>query len=76
MNEIIVDRLLTILGVEHLEYQLIHADIEMEGKIYDTWLCASKDFKKKGETKSALDNYYQINKKSDESRCECCANNR
>lgn len=27
VNELIVDRLLTILGVEHLHYQLIHADI-------------------------------------------------
>lgn len=75
VNEIIVDRLLTILGVEHLEYQLIHADVEIEGKIYDTWICASKDFKNKGESKSALDNYYQINRVSDESRYEFCANN-
>lgn len=75
VNEIIVDRLLTILGVEHLEYQLIHADIEVEGKIIDTWLCASKDFKQKGETKAALDNYYQINKKIDETRYEFCMNN-
>lgn len=74
INEIVVDRLLTILGVEHLEYQLIHADVEMDGKTYETWLCASKDFKQKGETKSALDNYYQINKKSDESRYEFCLN--
>ena len=29
VNEIIVDRLLTLLGVEHLEYKLIHADIEI-----------------------------------------------
>lgn len=74
VNEIIVDRLLTILGVEHLEYQLIHADIEIDGKIYDTWLCASKDFKNKGESKSALDNYYQINRNSNESRYEFCVN--
>lgn len=74
VNEIIVDRLLTILGVEHLEYQLIHADIEIEGKIYDTWLCASKDFKQRGETKSALDNYYQINKTENESHYEFCVN--
>lgn len=74
INEIIVDRLLTILGVEHLEYQLIHADIEIDGKIYDTWICASRDFKQKGETKAALDNYYQINKKADESRYEFCLN--
>ena len=75
VNEIIVDRLLTILGVEHLEYQLIHADIEMDGKVYDTWLCASNDFKRRGETKSALDNYYQINRKENESRYEFCVNN-
>lgn len=75
VNEIIVDRLLTILGVEHLEYQLIHADIAMDGKVFDTWLCASKDFKRRGETKSALDNYYQINKKEGESRYEFCVNN-
>lgn len=74
VNEIIVDRLLTILGVEHVEYQLIHADIEIDGKVYETWLCASKDFKQKGETKSALDNYYQINRQTDESRYDFCAN--
>lgn len=74
-NEIIVDRLLTILGVEHLEYQLIHADIEVEGKVYDTWLCASKDFKQVGESKAALDNYYQVNKETNESRYDFCVNN-
>ena len=75
VNEIIVDRLLTLLGVEHLGYQLIHADIEVEGKVYDTWLCASKDFKKAGESKAALDNYYQVNKRIDESRYDFCVNN-
>lgn len=75
VNEIIVDRLLTILGVEHLEYQLVHADVEIDGKAYDTWLCASKDFKQKGESKSALDNYYQINKQENESHYEFCQNN-
>ena len=33
INEIIVDRLLTILGIEHLNYELIHADIEIENLI-------------------------------------------
>ena len=42
MNEIIVDRLLTVLGVEHLHYQLIHADVEIDGKVYDTWMCAQR----------------------------------
>ena len=46
----------------------------MDGKIYDTWLCASHDFKNRGETKAALDNYYQINRQSNESRYEFCVN--
>lgn len=75
INEIIVDRLLNILGVEHLEYQLIHADIEVDGIVYDTWLCASKDFKNEGESKTALDSYYQVNRKNKESRYEFCVNN-
>ncbi|WP_029322795.1 hypothetical protein [Butyrivibrio sp. AE3004] len=72
INEIIVDRLLTILGVEHLSYDLIYADIEIEGKIYTTHLCASKDFKKSGESKTALDNYYTVNANPGESHYDFC----
>lgn len=75
VNEIIVDRLLSLLGVEHLNYRLIHADVEMDGKVYDTWLCESKDFKKRGETKAALDNFYQINREENESRYDFCKKN-
>lgn len=57
VNELIVDRLLTILGVEHLPYQLIHADIMVDGEIHDVYLCASEDFKERGESKIALDAY-------------------
>ncbi|MBQ4481857.1 MAG: hypothetical protein II966_01370 [Lachnospiraceae bacterium] len=72
INEIIVDRLLGILGVEHLKYRLIHADVDIEGTVYDTWLCASGDFKEKGESKAALDDYYQINAPKGQSRYEFC----
>lgn len=75
VNEIIVDRLLTILGVDHLHYQLIHADIEIDGQMYETWLCASEDFKRPGETKSALDNYFQVNAKTGTSRYDFCKEN-
>ncbi len=73
--EIIVDRLLTILGVEHLEYQLLHADVELDGKVYDTWICASGDFKERGETKMTLDGYYQANAVSGTSRYDFCKEN-
>lgn len=72
VNEIIVDRLLTILGVEHLHYELIHADIEVGGKVLETYLCASRDFKKRGESKVALDDYYRVNKICSESQYDFC----
>lgn len=72
INEIIVDRLLTLLGVEHLSYELIFADIEIENTIYSTYLCASRDFKRKGESKIALDNYYTANAIKGESHYDFC----
>ena len=72
VNELIVDRLLTILGIVHLNYKLIHADVKIDSKVYDTYLCASDDFKEKGESKIALDVYYEAEKNPDESPLEFC----
>ncbi len=72
VNEIIVDRLLTILGIDHLPYELIHARIIVDDKEYITWLCASDDYKKKGERKIALDVYYQVERNKEESPLEFC----
>lgn len=73
VNEIIVDRLLTLLGVEHLSYELIHADVEIEGQVYSTYVCASLDFKKRGESKIALDDYYTANANKGEDRYDFCS---
>lgn len=59
VNELIVDRLLTILGIEHLHYQLIHADVMIEGKVQETYVCASENFREKGEDKQAIDVCYE-----------------
>lgn len=75
VNEIIVDRLLHILGIEHLDYQLVHADIVLDGRKQTTWLCASGDFKKPGENKLALDAYYQAERLKGESPLEFCIRN-
>ncbi len=75
INEIIVDRLLTILGVEHLSYELIHAFIEVEGKTWETYLCASEDFKEEKESKTAIDNYYRANAMPGESHYDFCVRN-
>lgn len=72
INEIIADRLLRILGIDHLHYQLIHAAIRIDGKEYTTWLCASEDYKKSNESKLALDVFYQLEKDENESPLEFC----
>ncbi len=72
VNELIVDRLLTILGIPHLSYQLIHADIMVDGKVQEVYLCASEDFKKKGESKIALDAYQEREAYETESALEFC----
>lgn len=72
VNELIVDRLLTLLGVPHLSYQLIHADVLIGERKYETHLCASRDFKQPGESKIALDVYYQAERKERESPLDFC----
>ena len=72
VNELIVDRLLTILGVEHIHYELIHAQIEIEGRECSTYLCCSEDFKEPGESKTALDNYFSVNAEKGESHYDFC----
>ena len=75
VNEIIADRLLTVLGVDHLHYRLINAEIEIEGRIYRTWLCESEDFKERGESKTALDDFYRVNAEKGESHYDFCVRN-
>lgn len=72
VNELIVDRLLTILGISHLSYQLIHADVKVDGKIHDVYLCASEDFKESGESKIALDVYKEREARPEESALDFC----
>ena len=75
VNEIIADRLLTILGIPHLSYQLMFARIIPEDKEVNAWICASEDFKEAGETKLALDDYYDMMKMSGESPLAFCIRN-
>ena len=72
VNELIVDRLLTVLGIEHLHYQLIHADVLVDGKVLDTWVCASENFREKGEDKQALDVYAGNERQDGESALDFC----
>lgn len=72
INEIVADRLLEILGIRHLSYQLIHARVRIDGQERETWLNASLDFKAPGESKVALDTYYALERNPDESPLDFC----
>ena len=72
VNEIIAARLLDILDIPHLDYQLINADIVIDGSRYTTYLCASEDFKTAGDSKIALDTYYQMERLEDETPLDFC----
>lgn len=66
INEIVAQNLADALNIPHLEYDLIHASVKMNDKIYETWLTKSRDFKKAGEHKLAFETYYEINRDSGE----------
>ncbi len=72
INEIIADRLLSILGIAHLHYQLIHACVEIASREYDTYICASEDFKEDGDSKIALDDYYDLERQENETILAFC----
>ena len=72
VNEIIADRLLDIIGFEHLEYTLIHADIKLGEKIFNTYVCMSENFRNRNEDKVALDAFYEMEKLDGEAPLEFC----
>ncbi len=72
VNEIIAGRLMDLMGIEHLAYTLIHADIEIDGRVHRTWLCGSEDFKAPGESKITLEEYYEAQRLTSESPMEFC----
>ena len=44
INEIIAQRILRLLCIDHLEYRLLHANINIENAVFETWLCESDSF--------------------------------
>lgn len=75
VNELIVSRVMDILGVPHVEYKLIHAKIIIDGKEQETWISISENFRKDTEEKLAYDLYYDLQKKENESPLEFAIRN-
>ena len=66
VNELIVSRLLDILKVEHLQYQLIHAKISVDGQEIETYINRSANFRKEKERKQPFDVHYELYRRKDE----------
>ena len=67
VNELIAARLLSILKIEHLEYQLIHAKLLIDGTEWEGYVCKSRNFRKQTERKIAFDMYYEMHRENKES---------
>ncbi len=66
VNELIVARLLDILKVEHLQYQLVHAMISVNGQEMETYINRSVNFRKENERKQPFDVYYEFYREKNE----------
>ena len=72
VNELIAARLMALLDVPHVEYRLVHADMQVDGVRYDTWLARSKSFRKQGERKIAFDMFFDLMHQPGESQFDFC----
>lgn len=70
LNELIVSRLLSLLKVEHLEYQLVHALIRVDDKELEGYICKSLNFRRETERKMAFETYYELQRENKESPME------
>ena len=74
-NEIIAAKICEKLSFNHLDYNLINAEIMIKNNIYNAYLNYSYDFKKINESKITFENYYEINKEKNENIIDFCIRN-
>jgi hypothetical protein len=66
VNELITSRLMQVLGIPHLTYNLLHAQVALEGVKFTTWLNMSKSYRLPGEKKQSFDLFYDLHKQPNE----------
>ena len=66
LNEMIACRLMEVLNIPHLHYELLHGLIKIDTYEIETYLVRSKDYKKDNESKMALDQFYTANRNEGE----------
>lgn len=71
-NELVASRLMDALGVPHVSYRLLHAQVLVGGVLRHTWMSESEEFKGPGDKKTAFDLFYDLHKLDGESPLELC----
>ncbi len=66
VNEIIVDRLLNILNINHLHYDLVYAQVSVNKQTYQAYMCVSENYKKNEESKISFESFYENKKYENE----------
>lgn len=62
VNEFVVDRLLSLMGIPHLSYDLVHALVVVDGIEREVYLCESENFRRRNESKCAFDVFCEVGK--------------
>lgn len=61
VNELIASRLLESFDLPHIPYRLIHANVLVDGKMHETWVSESRDYRQPNERRQALDTFIELN---------------
>ena len=67
VNELIVSRLLEVLEIPHLAYQLIYARLVIDGQEHRGYITKSVNFRKENEKKIPLDVFFELHREEKES---------
>lgn len=70
VNELIVSRLLDILEIPHLSYQLVLAKLCIDEQEIEGYITRSVNFRKENEKKIVFDTYYELYREKKESPLE------
>ena len=74
--EIIACRLMDLMGIRHVDYTLMRADVDIDGHIFRTWVCRWEDYRQSGESAVTLDEYYESKKLYGETPINFCIRKR
>lgn len=64
-NEVIISRLCKILGFDCATYTLVYVKVKVNNKIYTTYACKSKSYKKSNYTSISFEDYYILNSRNE-----------